>query len=114
MEMLNHLVSFQTLLIKDHDACSLVIVAVNRVKNGFMKFHLIFLAFKCKCDKILPNNSYVFIAKFVAVTRLNRDLLSLENFWSKNTKTVKKLVECPPSRISSTTDPDCLKNTLQL
>jgi hypothetical protein len=42
----------------------------------------------------------------------NYDLLSFQNFWSKNAKTEKKLIKCPPCRIPSTANPNCLKNTL--
>jgi len=43
-----------------------------------------------------------------------RDLLSFQNFWSKETKTIEKVIEGKPGRIASATDPNGLKNTLQM
>ena len=44
--------------------------------------------------------------------KINYYILSFQNFWSQNTKTIKKLIKCTSGRISSTTYPDGLKNTL--
>lgn len=112
---MNYLITFQSFFIQNHLACNLLIVAVHKeVIRVISKTRVDYTENKRVKRRKNEKQGWSQTETQDAIRKEKyTHLLPFQNFRSKNTKAVKKLIKCSSSRISSTADSDCLKNTLQ-